>query len=254
MNPVLWPRLGPVSQTDLLRRLRTSTAEELRGNSALEHYDTTWYPTGNRVGEPAVQAVQDTIREAAETSGWPDPAVGDNAKRRFDQTLSERLAPAMSMIPADAAHPAVWAFVTLVVAPDAARWRYPDNRDERYVGRTDRNTFGRLWWRHHRLGPLGAALLEDQAVAIIERPSIGGRHRLATSLARAIATHPSSSQDLMREAAKNIRRVLPVIEVGALGDDELDELVNEAIRAASRSLDGPARRGTPDLGRAGQQS
>lgn len=236
MGSVLWPRLGPVSQRQILTEFRRSAIEDLRGGSATSHYDIVWYPTGPRADDNLIQGVRASIRSCAERHGWPDMAVGDTARRQFDQELSNVLGSEMQMIPADAAHPSVWAFLTLIVAPDAARWRYPDNNDERYIGRTDRNTFGRLWWRHHRVGPIGAALLEDQAVAIIERPSIGGRSRLATALATAIARHPDGNQDLMRHAAKRIRRDLAVIEIGALSNEDIESVVQAALSFAESEV------------------
>jgi hypothetical protein len=236
----LWPRLGPAAQTELLRRLRRLTPQELRAvASPYPAEDTTWYPTGTRVPPQVVSAVVDAIRAVAEDAGWPDLEVGDRQRRTFDQQLSGRLHELMSIVPSDAAHPGVWAHLALVSAPEVARWRYPANQDERYVS-THRNVFGRLWWRAHRLGAEddspSSRLGEDQAVAILERPSLASRSRLSTVFAAAVVAHPDSSQNLMREAAIWLRRQLAVVEVGVLDESALSALVDEALKYAGAVL------------------
>lgn len=124
----------------------------------------------------------------------------------------------MQIVPADAANEEVWSFLTLVVLPEVALWRFPDKKDERFIGRP-RNTFRRLWWRAYVLAgenrpgaatsdPLG----EDELVNIFERPSIVRTASLAQAMTKAIRALPSTPgvarSEVMRELAKRMRRLL----------------------------------------------
>jgi hypothetical protein len=154
----------------------------------------------------------------------------------------------MDIIPADAAHEGVWSFLSLVVLPDVAFWRFPNRklRDEydRILGRP-RNVFRRLWWRCYafgaELGGLSSSLLEDEAVGIMERPTLGGDPRVASAVAQAHLTrvrrNPGLSRtEVMRDANKRIRRLASVITLSALDDVELGAAVGDAFDAAVAAL------------------
>ena len=151
----------------------------------------------------------------------------------------------MQIVPADAADEGVWSFLSLVLLPDIALWRYPNPGGkgdyERIIGRP-RNVFRRLWWRAFALGPaISAKLLEDEAVAIMERPTLGGNPRIAAALAeshlRAVKANPSVSRtELMRQVTKRLRRLSVIVTLAALKDDALKAVMAEVIAESVESL------------------
>jgi hypothetical protein len=134
--------------------------------------------------------------------------------------------------------------MSLVLLPDVALWRFP-NRDgregyERIIGRP-RNVFRRLWWRCQALGAEedgpGGRLLEDEAVAIMERPTLGGDRRVALAIAsehlrRVDAGLASARTEIMRQAMKRLRRLSSVTMLGALDDGSLEGVIREVFSGA----------------------
>jgi hypothetical protein len=151
----------------------------------------------------------------------------------------------MDILPADAAHEGVWSFLSLVLVPDVALWRFPNRglREdyERLLGRP-RNVFRRLWWRAYAMGEEASQrLLEDEAVAIMERPTIGGNTRIASAVAathlQVIAETPEVSRtELLREVGKRLRRLSAVITLGALEDRDLRTTVRDVFDQALVAL------------------
>ena len=151
----------------------------------------------------------------------------------------------MRIVPADAANGDVWSFLTLVVLPDVAFWRFPNPPDVRLLGRP-RNVFRRYWWRAHVLGAedggLAARLGEDQHVQIEERrAAIGGNPPLARALARTVLAFCKENpgvglEPLMREAAKRLVRLTPFVCFEALPEEGLDAQIGEMVREAAAAL------------------
>ncbi len=86
-----------------------------------------------------------------------------------------------------------------------------------------------------------ARLTEDETVAILERPTIGGDPRVA----RGIAVRHLAISDLepgirrttlMREVMKRIRRLTPIVTLAALSDQDLEDLVSDVFCTAVSSL------------------
>ena len=150
----------------------------------------------------------------------------------------------MQIVPADAASEGVWSFLTLIVLPDVAVWRFPQRTPERLIGRP-RNVFRRYWWRARSLGANPGdptpELGEDQLVQIMERPSICGNRRLARTFARAVIEAATSSpgvglEPLMRDTAKRLVRLTPFVCFEALSDDELGSQILDLVGASVGSL------------------
>jgi hypothetical protein len=150
----------------------------------------------------------------------------------------------MEIVPSDAANEGVWSFLSLVLLPDVSLWRFP-NRDrrenyERVLGRP-RNVFRRLWWRCFALGDAadGAVshLLEDEAVGLFERPTLGGDPRVATAIAAAhlerLTSSSTSRTEVMRQATKRLLRLSAIVSLSALGDMELMKTVGEVFDVAT---------------------
>jgi hypothetical protein len=138
----------------------------------------------------------------------------------------------MGIVPADAASDEVWSFLTLVVAPDVAVWRFPGRADDRLLGRP-RNVFRRLWWRGQVLGndfiDERDGLGEDELVGIMERSTIAANPRLARALAHVVVEYGTrvnvARSDLMRDVAKRVLRLQSVLCMEILDDERVDDLV-----------------------------
>jgi hypothetical protein len=198
------------------------------------------------VDEDHLTLLQGKVRELAGEFGYPN-LIAPRAPQytQFDRALTATIVEAMSIVPADAAHEGVWSFLSLVLLPDVAFWRFPNPAGrtdyERIIGRP-RNVFRRLWWRSFALGPRASAgLLEDEAVGIMERASLGGSPTVARTIAeahlRAVAADTDISRtELMRQATKRLRRISVVVTLSALDDSALRELVEQVIAASMESL------------------
>jgi hypothetical protein len=149
-------------------------------------------------------------------------------------------------IHAEASVEAVWSFLSLVVAPDVAFWRWPNtpNKDdyERLLG-YPRNVFRRLGWRAYTLGwgpgSVSDKIYEDVAVAILERTVISGNRTVARIVAETHMhrfTGERQRTNVMRDAMKRIRRLHAFISFHSLHDAEIHALVDEAFTAAAASL------------------
>jgi hypothetical protein len=221
--------------------------DQLVERAALEHRATTLYSTRTaEVTKERLEELQISIRSVAAECGYPRPAAkGSPATRDFDQRTCGLLFDRMGIVVADAANDGVWSFLSLVLVPDVSFWRFPNRREredyERLLGRP-RNVLRRLWWRAYNVGAdLGARLLEDEAVAILERSAIGGNPTVARTIARihleCISAHPSLQRtEVLRDAMKRIRRLAAVVSLGGLLSDELTSLVTEAFDASVTAL------------------
>ncbi len=150
-------------------------------------------------------------------------------------------------MPVEASNEAVWSFISLVLLPDVTFWRFRNkklrNDYERALG-YPRNVFRRLWWRAYTLGLVDesapSAMYEDEAVGILERPSIGGNRRLASTIA---AIHlrrfgkAARRTDIMRDALKRLRRLHAFTNFHGLTDDQLISVVEECFNATANIIE-----------------
>ncbi|MFD0482350.1 hypothetical protein ACFQ46_07075 [Kineococcus sp. GCM10028916] len=226
-------------------RVPPEKLEALVGAAALTHPRVTFYEVaGSRVTTERLQELQVTVRDIARTHGFPQP-MSKAAVSDFDREVALLLYRRMDILTADAADERVWSFLSLVLLPDVALWRYPNPEHrsdyERLIGRP-RNVFRRLWWRTHVLGTAVTARIgEDQAVNIVERPRAFGDPRVARYVAQrlldAIDASPGVKVDaLFRDSAKRLLRLFTFVGASALSDDELVDLVDEVIDHSVRFL------------------
>jgi len=243
---LVYPRLPTDRALELLEDLRGLPLDELRSRSRLKHPDAVFYTAGSPATEPKLAELRDGVRGVLNELGFPPPhgRRGEDDALAFDQRLPGLLHRTMDIVPADAAAEGVWSFISLVLLPDAAAWRYPDMHPDRMTGHY-RNVFRRLWWRAEVLGAglqdPPARLGEDQLVAVMERPTIGGDRCLARSFCQAVLgkleTQPSGTgMTLMRESAKRLIRFTPFMAIGAMEQDALDLLMLEIVGDAARAV------------------
>lgn len=247
MSGLYYPRLPEAVAAGLMMEMTGLTHDDLIERSAVEHRASSFYPTRTaEVGPERLRDLQSSVRELASECGYPaSGGKGSPALREFDQRCCKLLFEQMDIVAADAANDGVWSFISLVLLPDVAFWRFPNRREredyERLLGRP-RNVFRRLWWRAHNVGvDLGPQLLEDEAVGILERSAIGGN----PTVARAIATEhirrtshdlPVQRTELLRDAMKRVRRVAAIVSLGALEPHDLEVVIAEVFDAAAKAL------------------
>jgi hypothetical protein len=232
---LLYPRLSPRAARTLLVQLSQLTMPELQAVAGASHEDEVFPATGGtRATAPQLQALRERVVELAMSAGFP-AEVGQDAAARFDVAVGAQLA-ALPMTPGEAARDDVWAFLTLVLLPDVACWRFPDRNERRLLGGV-RNAFQRMWWRAFVLRDAEAQdpwhllrLPEDALVGLMERPGISSNPRVALEIARTIehlaGTVPSASrEDAWRDAYKRIRQRIPIVNFDWFPPGELRALL-----------------------------
>jgi hypothetical protein len=232
--------------------------EVLVERSDTQHRAAIFAPTGgSRVQPDQLLALQKAVRAAASLAGYPERST-QVSRSKFDTETAGLLHKKMNVSPAEASSQGVWAFIACVLLPDVVRWRFPGGdatTQERFLGgvRGIRNTYGRLWWRAHVLqmpdspDPLRLIreLGEDELVQITERPNLAGSMMTARLTAQTfleiIPDLPQeiSRSDLLRDAMKRLRRMLPLMTFDALDEDMLQIQLEEVFRESLRHLAPP---------------
>ena len=236
----LYPRLPRVASRTIIAQSASSTLRELRDGSALTHPDAAPSATGGTPVPPSVLLkVQQEMRQIADRFEFPKP-LSLAGQQEIDRLWGTYLRASMGIIPGDAAEEGVWSFLSLVVLPELAPWRFPGRTEERLLGRP-RNTLRRLWWRAWTLGPnLSWApegcmpFVEDEYVQIMERTSVAGNTRTARAFQQAVwrAEHaeiPMGRSDVVRELLPRLRAMLSYLCLDIIADSELDDLLNELL-------------------------
>ena len=241
--PCVWPRLPHGTAMELLGRVEVGDPRALLEGSGLEHPLAAPVATGGTpVLRDRLEKVQESIRGLAERHGWPE-SLSRTAVSNFDQPCSVLLHELMDIVPADAAHEGVWSFLSLVVLPDVAKWRFPEAARDRMIG-APRNVFRRLWWRAEVLGSDALsgenALGEDELVQIMERPSLSADYRVAREIATVLMSRAPQAglarSELMRDLTKRVLRLMPVLSLDALEDEELANAIERCCALSAEQL------------------
>jgi hypothetical protein len=245
---LLYPRLDATTARRIIGERAAAGLDELKASAALQHHDAVPAATGGHpVPVDKLAEVQTVIRNAAEAAGYPKSLGGGT--QDFDRPCGTALFETMDIVPADAAEEGVWSFITLVLVPEIGPWRFPDQTEERLIGRP-RNVLRRLWWRAWALGPdLQAAptgcraLGEDESVQIMERPSLGGNRRTARALQAALWRAEQAGlsvprSELMRQLTRRLRAAKSHIALDALRHEEFDLLLDRLAVESIQDLRG----------------
>lgn len=256
---VVYPRLSSAVARKMINEIRSMSVEELRTKSSTHHESVVYAPTGNKIQQRELEQIQELIRECATDYGYPQSDNTDQDQARdFDAACAKLMHQRMSLQPSEAAHIEMWIFMACVLLPDIVRWRYPgeSTAEERFIGSNRglrRNTLGRLWWRAYLLYDpaqqdpyeLIPQLNEDDYAALMERSSIAVNPVLVTAASRAFIAvavdNPDlTRRDIVREAAKRIRRLLSFVSYEAMDADAVQNAMDnifkqtvEAIRTSS---------------------
>jgi hypothetical protein len=220
---------------------------ELWDLASTSHPEAAPAPTGGHpVEEKLLLELQTEVRNVASESGFPK-RLKRGKEQAFDRPCGTALFRTMGIVTADAADEGVWTFLTLVVLPEIGPWRFPDQDENRMLGKP-RNVLRRLWWRAWAFGgdldfaPPGCKPLgEDEFVQIMERPSLGGNPRVASAIRDALwraesngSTAPRS--ELMRQLTRRVRATRSHIALDTLTDAQLAALMDAATEESSSAL------------------
>jgi len=231
----LYPRLPRPAAQAVLQRIQEASTSERRSMAGLSHSQAAPAPTGGTpVPAGHLERLANAVRE--EFSSELEHPFPSGSEAEVDARLGQVLYEEMDIVVSDAASEGVWSFLTLVLLPDVATWRFPGCHRARLIGYR-RNVFRRPWWRRHVLGDLvspqppggSRPLGEDELVGIFERSSMARSHGLARALARHILDLEIPDRSYFaRELQKRIRRRLAYTTVEALDEDQLFRLIQKA--------------------------
>ncbi|WP_268247803.1 DUF6339 family protein [Promicromonospora soli] len=187
------------------------------------------------------------MRDLAREHGFPHKA---QRAGEFDVALARLLHRSMEVMPAEAAAREMWAFLSLVLLPDVAYWRFPAPPGDR-VMHTDitRHVFGRLWWRADLIHDLAREdpyeVLEILGEADFDqvysrRKQIGASPTIVRNLIRVWSELRENGELALvndRQAFRNtlmvLNRVVPFLSLNALDDHAL---VGELRRIARQAI------------------
>ena len=248
MTYLSYPRLDRSRAQKLVGEYQLLTVCDLASYVDLDIAHAAFYPLSiERVSRGRLESTRKVILDVAIRHGFP-ALQGKGGYVEFDQDVARLLVDLLEIVPSEAMTEDVWSFLSLKVMPDVTAWRFPARLSDdgtqsatwkRWIG-DPRNAYRRLWVRGYALGSeLAGVLGEDNYVAIFERPTIGGDPRVARRIAswmrdlnRSDERHGGSAQDIMRDAMKRLRRRYGTTALGALSDQQLDDVVNAVFLAA----------------------
>ncbi|MGW4516455.1 DUF6339 family protein [Streptomyces sp. NPDC004393] len=249
----LFPRLLPAAARDLADTARRSTLEELRERAGYSHPALFYAATGGvRVPQARLRELREAILGVATDHGFPHTPLGRSVSG-FDVPVAEILHRDSGVIPAEAVVGDMWAFLSLIVMPDVAAWRFPKLHPERVQGvDVTRHVFGRLWWRAHLVHDADApgadlyaslAVLSESAFDQIygRRVSLGASPHLVRSIIRVweaadIPTAEVAERKVLREFLMRLMRLRAFVSFESLTTGELDEELRVVLAESLRTL------------------
>lgn len=241
---LIYPEIDSTTERVLCDELRGMTLEEARSGTELTHSASTFVANGIRVPSAHLRELRDAVRCLAEELGWPGECRQADG-HAFRCQLPGLLHAGMEISPANAARAGVWSFLSMVVLPDIAKWRWQALPPARVLGHAERSAvrnFLRIpWWRAEVLGAGAtdppAVLSEDNLVGIVERPGLYANRRVARETARLLIEYtPGASENLFREVSKRLLRLGAFTAFEVLSDDRLETLIVDVICDSDAAL------------------
>jgi len=241
----------PSITTDLDERLlndnRGKSLLELRDGSALSHPKQFAVSALQLADESTIDAVRERVREIADNCGFPEE-MNLKTQQDFDRQLGTELLQLVNVASVFAAKREMWTFLSCVVLPELAPWRYaPDAVHKDRVLGGDRDLLRSRWWRAWALGPdltfapkNRTPLREDEFTSIMERPAIGYTPRLAAAVRDCIWRHESHVGNRRMTFTRGLtRRIVSERTFRALDlldDKDLNEVLDGMAREVRRSI------------------
>lgn len=233
---LIYPRLPIGSAQELLAEIREASNQ---GVAIVAKLAATSHPKAAPVATGGREATADellAIRATvlAELSPWMEKGRIPRAEQPvFDSRLGKALHDALRIVPADAAHPGTWSFLTLVLLPDVAFTRFNDLSEDRGLGtKRARNVLSRAWVRWEALGELlnegSPTLGEDELVGLLERTAVARNRQLVIQLGKAVIAYDGqiARSEFARGLYKAVRYRTGPLMLDLLSKAELADLVD----------------------------
>ena len=259
----------------LLPQLKKDTGQEAIFNfikkgkidesDIFKEYDGLIYtPSENRkVKTEELHLLRNNIMELAKKNGFGDESPNRFRKFEYDVAISFANCGFLwqnSLPTGEALRNNFWTYLTIVILPDLAGWRWPMPKEcelstawnGRIMGGT-RNTFQRIFRRvlsfdrgqnHPQRFNLIKELMEDDFSAILERTSIGCNPKIAIALADEFLLmrkrHEDKSKQIQtliyRESTKDLTAYGKVQSLDLLEDQDLKELISQVFNQKENQL------------------
>lgn len=224
-----YPRLSRIAADERVNQIKNTD-----GTMAFALSDTQSTPveTGTVVPDEQLEAVRRELQAA--TKSFPKTLRASEVAA-WDAAAGRALYEHMKIAPADASHIDTWSFITLILLPDFALWRYPARQKNRLIG-THRNVFRRVWWRHHIIGKLAVPegtnpLGEDELVNIFERSRMARDHRLVRALAEEIIAYTGAGRSVFaRKLTLRVRALTGSLLLDICSEASLKGMVSDVSR------------------------
>lgn len=242
----------PSLSRDIGERLMVSYEGEpldaVRDVSQLGHPSSTWIGDGQRVTENDLADLRETIRTLADECGFPN-SIARSRQVEFDRRLGTELHRRVVVPEFYAAQSGMWVFLSCVVFPELAHWRYPGTvHRDRFLG-GDRDLLRSRWWRAWSLEDLTFAepgctpLGEDEFTNIMERPTIGYTPKLSRAVRDCIWRHEGACNGQRMTFTRGLTRRIVSERAFRSFDglsaetlaEELDMLADEVLAAMEDS-------------------
>ena len=257
---LLIPQIPSSVAEALLPELALGSPEDLDPGDEFRYSQAVTQPTG---GLPITDILLRQLREPIVTSARKHgfPGSRPTSFLDFELEVAEALAEwsplwkAQGKPSGEALRNDCWTFITVVVLPDVALWRWPAKSDEdrpgsrswrgRMLGGT-RNTFQRIFRRvmcldrgvdHPDRWGLIRRLQEDDFSAILERPGLSSNREIAVCLGeeylamkqRLSQLTAGVRQDIYRQATKAIRAYGVVQPLDLMSAENRARLIQDAF-------------------------
>lgn len=237
-----YPRLSNARVALKMSELLATSDPEPESNMSLNEAAWPAVTDRERASLEHLKQVREAVQELARHSGFPNPHSVSNIDE-FDNELPELLGRHLKLDASEAAEPDVWAFLTLCVLPDVAKWRYPkaekkdgapNLRYERYLG-GQRNVFRLAWTRHHMLGELSRKIGHDDFEAIRGREILDYRPLAKAVVSEHVARFDDPGyirREGVRRACMLLLRWSRVYAFELMSVEDLRRICNEAFDTA----------------------
>ena len=231
----------------------------------LKNYDGLFYASSEnrKVRSQDLVSLRNEILDLAKKNGFGNES--SNRFREFEYDVAISLSSCNflwnnSLPTGEALRNNFWTYLTIVLFPDLAAWRWPMPQDGqlstawngRIMGGT-RNTFQRIFRRvlsfdrglnHPERFNLIKNLMEDDFSAILERTSIGCNSRIAIALAEEFLSmrkrHSEKSKQIQtliyRESTKDLTAYGKVQSLDLLEEKDLKELISQVFQQKETQL------------------
>ena len=264
---VLIPPISAGAAESSLAQLAETSLADLDPGDEHTYSQAITQPTGGLpIRDALLKQLRDSILTAARNHGFPENRP--TSFLRFELEVAEVLAEWEPLWKSDgvpsgeALRNDCWSFITIVVLPDVALWRWPAKSSEENAGGRSwkgrmvggsRNTFQRIFRRimcldrgagHPDRWGLIRDLQEDDFSAILERPGLSSNRDIAVSLGeeyiamkqRLSQVSAGLRQDVYRQATKAIRAYGVVQPLDLMSAQNRSRLIQDAFQRYEKEL------------------